>query len=957
MYNILKHPTPLCGLVLSCISLNVWAYHNNSQNFTQTFQAATQRSMQPRFRWWWPGADVTETELRREVNEIADAGFGGVEIADVYDSVSTYIDPKRYGWGTQQWNKSIAIVMDEAEKRGMTVDLTVGPHWPSALPTITPQSDAAAKEMVHGKTIVTAGTTYSGALPDPVADPSGVTDGNPDPDVKTELLAVLAVECESSCSADDDDDSIALIKSTTVDLTSQATDGQITWTAPSSGNWVLLAFYGRTTGQIVNMYDSNTDNAPVTDPQSYVVDHFSSDGSQAVIDYWNKALLTPAVLSGLRKTGGSIFEDSLELKALQYWTKGALDEFEDNRGYSVVKYLPVLMYQSTSHTTPVFTYVNEDFAERVRHDWSKTMGEMWQENHQDALYKWAKNKGFSLRNQPYGGPLDTALGAATTGQPEGESLGFGDEPGGFQTIRAGRDMGNGGIVSDEMGAFMSGGYATQWTTDMLPTMNRNYAFGVNQLYIHGYAYDTAPGVSWPGFSAFGTSFGEAWNSKLPTWHHINDMSGYMTRTQMVLQQGTNKTDIVVVRSQPSVDDGFLDDDATLDAGYTVGYLSPATLDLDKAEVTNSQLNAKGPGYKAMVLPLDSYLTEDTVDKVKEFADAGLPVVLLGSTDDIIDNTSGSLAAAIDLLKQSANVHSAESDADLPTTLASAGISPDAIPKTDGDLRSIHRHSSYADFYYLFNDNEDDSLSETVSLSGSGKVFVLNAWTGEITQASSSASKGGRISVKVTLQPSQAELIAIEHGSQQIYSIAPKGVDASFLKGTTTGAQNIASADKLPASVTLSDWTLSVQAYEPSNKVDDVSYEQISDIALGDELVPWTEISQLNGVSGVGTYRSVVNLANWPANVGAYLSFDSHSDTIRIKVNGKALPAVDQLAQTADAGHLFVQGRNVVEIELTTPLHNALLNYDPSLFGDSETDQDNGLTGSVQIIPYIDNTSK
>lgn len=32
----------------------------------------------PRFRYWWPGADVTPGQVTAEVNAIADAGFGGI---------------------------------------------------------------------------------------------------------------------------------------------------------------------------------------------------------------------------------------------------------------------------------------------------------------------------------------------------------------------------------------------------------------------------------------------------------------------------------------------------------------------------------------------------------------------------------------------------------------------------------------------------------------------------------------------------------------------------------------------------------------------------------------------------------------------------------------------------------------------------------------------------------------
>ena len=38
------------------------------------------KEFRPLVRWWWPGNDVDEKELRREVDLLADNGFGGAEI-------------------------------------------------------------------------------------------------------------------------------------------------------------------------------------------------------------------------------------------------------------------------------------------------------------------------------------------------------------------------------------------------------------------------------------------------------------------------------------------------------------------------------------------------------------------------------------------------------------------------------------------------------------------------------------------------------------------------------------------------------------------------------------------------------------------------------------------------------------------------------------------------------------
>ena len=236
------------------------------------------------------GCPVKHDELIREVNEIADAGFGGVEIADVYDSVAAVMDPSIYGWGTKAWTDAVEVVLETAKARGLVVDISIGPHWPSTVPTIVPDDAAAAKEIVHGRAIVRGGGAFAGPLPEPVLPPGGVMRGNPSPPVTARVLRVLAARCTGSC---DGEGTVELDADSVRDVTASLVDGRLTWTAPAGGEWVLLPIYERGTGQIVNMFAFNPNNSPVTEPQSYVVDHFSRAGAQVVMDYWEKTLLTP----------------------------------------------------------------------------------------------------------------------------------------------------------------------------------------------------------------------------------------------------------------------------------------------------------------------------------------------------------------------------------------------------------------------------------------------------------------------------------------------------------------------------------------------------------------------------------------------------------------------------------------------------------------------------------------
>lgn len=126
--------------------------------------------VRPKFRWWWPDGLVRPDEIRREIDQIADAGFGGAEIAAVHHSVTdaAVLDTAHHGWGSASWVTGVEAALTQAARRGITVDLTIGPSWPAAVPGITPDSDAAVKELAYGSATLTAGTSYSGAVPAPV---------------------------------------------------------------------------------------------------------------------------------------------------------------------------------------------------------------------------------------------------------------------------------------------------------------------------------------------------------------------------------------------------------------------------------------------------------------------------------------------------------------------------------------------------------------------------------------------------------------------------------------------------------------------------------------------------------------------------------------------------------------------------------------------------------------------
>ncbi len=81
----------------------------------------------PWTRWWWPGNAVDRENIQRELQEMADAGIGGVEITSIYgvkgeeDRFIEYLSP--------EFSEMLKFTTDEAHKLGMGVDLPPGSGW------------------------------------------------------------------------------------------------------------------------------------------------------------------------------------------------------------------------------------------------------------------------------------------------------------------------------------------------------------------------------------------------------------------------------------------------------------------------------------------------------------------------------------------------------------------------------------------------------------------------------------------------------------------------------------------------------------------------------------------------------------------------------------------------------------------------------------------------------------
>lgn len=151
-------------LVIMVIPLAVLAgaAQTNSPTLSGEF-ANPPITARPQVRFWTPAAAVSESGLRRDVDFLARAGFGGVEVVGF--NAPAGVD-NEFAWGTEAWNRLMNIATTEAGMNGITVDFANGPRWPIAMPGIKSADDPGSLyELTYGTAVIQPGQSFAGVVP------------------------------------------------------------------------------------------------------------------------------------------------------------------------------------------------------------------------------------------------------------------------------------------------------------------------------------------------------------------------------------------------------------------------------------------------------------------------------------------------------------------------------------------------------------------------------------------------------------------------------------------------------------------------------------------------------------------------------------------------------------------------------------------------------------------------
>ena len=547
-------------------------------------------------RWWWFGAAVEKAEILRELQEMKADGIGGAEIAFVYPEVLDNSSRSLVNLPFLSPAMLNAVNYAQAQGRtlGLRIDVTLCSGWPYGGPAISLDEAAGRLRTVESLISVDATSIFvpvlakgetlvSAAIANLIERPVAVGVNHPAGEpiearhqVKWDLASAMPLEVSGN--------------SATV--------------SPAGHPRMALFFIAGHTGQEVKR--------AAVGAEGWVLDPFSH---QAVATHLMK-VGEPLVKAFGIDPPYAIFSDSLEAYGAD-WTPNLPAEFKKRRGYDLIQHLPELVAGGTPR------------AEKVRHDYGRTLTELVNENYLTQINDWAVAHHTKFRSQTYGEPAVSFSSQNLVGLPEGE----GPQWRAFSTLRwatsANHVFGH-NVSSGESFTWLHSPVFRATPLDMKAEADIDFIMGENLLVFHGWPY-SAPQEGEPGWSLYAAA---VFNNHNP-WHPVMPaVTEYITRISYLMRQGQPANQVAVLLPTDDAWASFAPSRVTvtgamerlitpalmsaiLSAGYNVDYID--------AEAVNKV----GINHEILVLPPTDRIPFVTLKKIQAFAIGGGKVIAVG----------------------------------------------------------------------------------------------------------------------------------------------------------------------------------------------------------------------------------------------------------------------------------------------------------------------------------------
>ena len=953
----------------------------------------------PMVRWWWPGGDVTNEEIARELRIIKDAGLGGVEIQSFKDGLNpaptAEVARRVDSFLTPEWFNHVKYAIEEGGRLGLDVDLTFGSGWPFGGSYIPLQ--LASKKLIVHQIALTGPTTFAGRFP---GAPLGTGE---------KLVAVVAApgtlpsfgkrklqEFSDSVPVDSVTSSGTVDVTSAIVLTPQITEtDRLSWEVPA-GKWVLFSFIQAPTLQTVE------GGAGVG--TQWVLDHLKREALQKHIEAVGEAG-KKYFGADFGKSLRAIFCDSLEVTAeSMFWTDDFLSEFQKRRGYDLTPYLPLVKHPGESDSGEEYPslpfFDAPEIGERVRHDYWLTVSDLMIDNFYQPLIDWAHSNHLKARVQAHGAPADLLRIYGQADFPETEVL-YADGRYDFLKLAssAGHLFGRNAISSE---TFVWRDHPYETTPELMKTTaDELFSAGINRIVYHGFPYEymDRPDPGWFPFSSqyeLVYTFSSHLNFHNPFWPYLKPLNDYMARVQTLSQSGHNVAPVALYSHRlyypgwMPTDEDYPLEYSLMANGYNFDVINEDTL-LHHATVENHELHTPGSVYPSLVLRNETRITLQLAEKLKEFAQAGLPIVFAEHmpaeeasfkdyrsngqriqqiTREIVGGQKDARSKSVDA-QGHGSVRFVDDATAVPAVLeGELKVNPNLRFATPQPSIFFQQFDIDSKSFFFFRNPKAESQDVRVTLTAGRRIpQVWNPWTGGVAEAPVYRSENGSVTIDIHLDPFGSELIGLAESPEEKHVVRTsfrrieRTPDGLFGVATEPGTYHtefndekdrtsVVSPKDVPLALTLGpNWDLRLVGNDKDGKE---WTEQIHGAPLRD----WSLSQNLRYFSGHGHYSLDVQIAESYLRPGLALELDLGEvhDVAEVWINNKKIDSLLMRPYRVDVASYLKVGTNHFEIVVTNTLRNRLVGDgaagDPHfvMFLRRTFFMPSGLIGPVRLLP-------
>jgi hypothetical protein len=673
-----------------------------------------------------------------------------------------------------------------------------------------------------------------------------------------------------------------------------------------------------------------------------VVDHWSVPAVRRYLDHMSSGL-APALGGRLgEKLGGPIrasFVDSLELDHAN-WTDDLPAEFARRRGYELAPYLPFVL----DRDDPDDDSLRADVVRRARHDFHRTVVELFHDRFLRTYVGWAHENGLLARIQAYGRETHPLEGGMQVDLPEGESWLWGDHDR-IAVVPTVADK----YVSSAAHLAGRGPVSFEAMTNAVPVfrempedfklgMDLSALAGVHQPVLHGFGYSPRE-AGFPGWVRFGSWFSEqnAW------WPHVRRFTDYAARLATVLSSSEFQASVALLgpKADEWARDGLLYQpfpevsrpwyhyhlwQALQQAGYGTDFVSEGVL--RGARVEEGRLRYGTRAYGTLLVMDVVSLEPETAEAIARFGEGGGRVVLVGRAPDrapglkdaavadrrVRDSFARLLGAAGGTAVVPAPSRGVLPPGDytrgaLPdaarrellrwtlATLPRLGVEPDVVVAAPHeDVGLVHHRSGEREVFFLAN----ASRTEARELEARFPTGERAPWRWDLeTGTRAPLSVAGRAdTLALHLEPLESALIVFEPVTST--GAAPRDDAALPLR---------LGREWLPV---VAPWDVDLRP--AGGKAFRRRLPQLFDLSLA------ADDPEVAGFGGVALYRAEFD---WTDDSRTLLGLGTVHGVSSVRLNGRELGSRWWGRHLYDASGAIRKGHNVIEIEVTTTLGNRM----------------------------------